>query len=175
MLLQLWGGAHINWWCNGCEQLQAEVTRSKIMIQILTNITGAPTLKSTHLPLEIKSPFCENQCWMSQSLMNPLVSNMSWPDSQQTDRNQVPSQTNYNYNSQKKGWLPGWKQWRNNLCPQCLMQDAYYLKKRDITLSYIWNSQQPLVAPHHRSSRKNRTIISPSVICLLICFTFHNL
>lgn len=122
MLLQLWGGAHINWWCNGCEQLQAEVTRSKIMIQILTNITGSPTLKSTHLPLEIKSPFCENQCWMSQSLMKPLVSNMSWPDSQQTDRNQVPSKKKFN--SQKKGWLPGWSS------EECLIQDAYYFKQK---------------------------------------------
>lgn len=66
---------------------------------------------------------------MSQSLMKPLVSNMSRPDSQQAFRNQVSS---------KKKTIPRKKNncqdeaVKKSLRPQCLMQDAYYFKKREI-------------------------------------------
>lgn len=159
------------------------MTRSKITIRTLTN----HWLPNTQLTISsTKRPFlCKSQCWMSHSIMKPLVTNKSWPDPQQAAGNQVFKhfKTKKNiYISQfleKNDCQPGWSSeeiiyahsawwWR------CLLHQK---KMRYNLTSETSLLQQPLVAPHNRPFGKNGIVVSlvvPSVICLLICLTFNS-
>jgi len=95
--------------------------------------------------------------------MKPLVSNVSWPDSQWAAGNQVfgvfknQSQFSEKNDCQDEAVM-------KTFTPTVHSVSSLLLQKKfNLTPSYIWKSEQPLVAPHHHSFGRNATIASLAV------------